>query len=145
MIKYIKGNLLNAEQNLIIHQCNAMGVMGSGVAKAIRDKHPQAYIDYINYFELIPKRKRVGMVQYTIVNDSRTVANLIGEYHYLPRGELHTDYDALRAGFNAIKEYTREDIAMPKIGCGLGGGDWNVVSALIEEVFDDRDVYIYEL
>lgn len=147
MIKYVKGDLLNAEQNIIVHQCNAQDTMGSGVAKAIRDRYPQVYNDYVKYFQDIPKPSRMGMVLAVQVGTERsvTVCNLIGQLHYLPRGIRHTSYDALTKGFEEIKRHTKEDLAMPKIGCGLGGGDWKIVSAIIESVFDDRDVYIYEL
>ena len=145
MIKYVKGNLLDAEQVLIIHQCNAQDTMGSGVAKAIKDRYRQAYEDYISYFKLIPKEKRMGLIQITKVNDKRSVCNLIGQLNYLPRGQRHTSYDALTKGFEQVKSAYIGDIAMPKIGCGLGGGNWNKVSEIIERVFDDRDIYIYEL
>jgi O-acetyl-ADP-ribose deacetylase (regulator of RNase III) len=144
-INYIRGNLLDAPQVLIVHQCNAQDTMGSGVALAIKNKYRQAYEDYRNDLEMMPKSKRLGKVVISYINDKRSVANLVGQYHYLPRGELHTDYGALTTGFEKIKSLTNCDIAMPKIGCGLGGGDWKVVSKIIEEIFNDRDVYIYEL
>lgn len=147
MIKYVKGDLLEAEQNVIVHQCNAQDTMGSGVAKAIRDKYPVVYTDYVKSFKDIPKQERMGMVLGVQVGTERSVVicNLIAQYHYLPRGIRHTSYDALTKGFEEIKKHTKEDLAMPKIGCGLGGGNWRIVSAIIESVFDDRDVYIYEL
>lgn len=144
MIKYVKGDLLNAEQLIIVHQCNAQDTMGSGVAKAIRTKYPKAYHEYLEYFRHIPKSERMGKVQFCNVGD-KLVANLVGQFNYLPRGLCHTDYKALEEGFTKIKLSFPDDVAMPKIGCGLGGGDWKVVSAIIESVFDDRDVYIYEL
>lgn len=144
-IRYIKGDVLTSPIPMIIHQCNAQDTMGSGVAKAIRDKYPKAYEDYIKYFELIPKAKRMGMIQITRVSPERAICNLIGQYHYLPRGVRHTSYDALTSGFEELKKQFAGDIAMPKIGCGLGGGDWQVVEAIINSIFNDRDVYIYEL
>lgn len=150
MLIYKKGDVLNAPQSLIVHQCNAQDTMGSGVAKAIRAKYPQAYEEYVDYFKGIPKKDRMGMVQYTSIHSTepggnKIICNLIGQYDYLPRGIRHTNYDALEMGFLDIKLTYPGDIAMPKIGCGLGGGDWKIVSAIIESVFDDRDVYIYEL
>lgn len=148
MIKYIKGDLLEADQSLLVHQCNAQDTMGSGVAKAIKVKYPKAYSDYIRDFRHTPKEERLGKVGFSHVGTElqpKIIANLIGQLHYLPRGVCHTNYKALEEGFNTIKDYFTEDIAMPKIGCGLGGGDWKIVSAIIESVFDDRDVYIYEL
>ena len=145
MIKYVVGDLLEAPQTIIVHQCNAQDTMGSGVAKAIRNKYPQAYDDYISTFKLLNKDKRMGLIQCTKINEDRIICNLIGQYHYLPRGIRHTSYDALDKGFRSLKSTSLGDIAMPKIGCGLGGGDWKIVSAIIESVFDDRDVYIYSL
>lgn len=148
MIKYIKGDLLNAPQLILTHQCNAQDTMGSGVAKAIRAKYPKAYNDYLQYFRYCPKELRMGQVCFSHVGtqqDPKIVANLVGQFHYLPRGLCHTDYKALEEGFTTIKLTFPDDVAMPKIGCGLGGGDWKIVSAIIESVFDDRDVYIYEL
>jgi len=144
MIKYVKGDLLNASQLILIHQCNAQDTMGSGVAKAIRTKYPKAYREYVEYFRNTPKKERMGKVQFSI-NYNKIIANLVGQFNYLPRGVCHTDYEALKEGFTTIKLRYPDDVAMPKIGCGLGGGDWKIVSAIIESVFDDRDVYIYEL
>lgn len=146
MIKYVVGDLLDAPQVIIVHQCNARDTMGSGVAKAIKTKYPKAFEDYVKHFRYIPDTQRMGMVQFTdIEGEARIVANLIAQLDYLPRGKRHTSYDALTKGFETIKHTYHQDIAMPKIGCGLGGGDWKIVSAIIESVFDDRDVYIYSL
>lgn len=145
-INYIKRDLLEAPQKLIIHQCNAQNVMGSGVAKAIRDKYPHVYEEYRTKFEFIPKAKRMGLVQVVEIDNGRSICNLIGQYHYLPRTIRHTSYDALTQGFEQIKrDYPKEDVALPKIGCGLGGGNWKIVSAILESVFDDRNIYVYEL
>ena len=46
MLKIVKGNLLNAEEEYIIHQVNCQGIMGSGVAKSIKNKWYQAFEDY---------------------------------------------------------------------------------------------------
>lgn len=46
MIKIIEGNIVNAKTDFIIHQVNCQGVMGSGVAKALRDYDEGIYIHY---------------------------------------------------------------------------------------------------
>lgn len=139
MIIYVKGNLLDAPQNLIAHQVNCQGVMGSGVAKAIRDKYPNVYTAFVGI------KPVMGMVQIVEVAGDKEVCNIFAQRDYLPRGMRHTSYDALTKGFEFIKSVHKGDIALPKIGCGLGGGDWKVVSAIIESVFNDRDVYVYDL
>ena len=48
MIKIIEGNILNAEEDIICHQVNCRGKMGSGLAKQIRDKYPDVYKEYVD-------------------------------------------------------------------------------------------------
>ena len=53
MITYKKGNLLNSNCDIIVHQVNCQKVMGSGIAKQIRDRWPEVFVryeEYINYF-----------------------------------------------------------------------------------------------
>ena len=51
MIKIVKGNLLDATEDIIAHQVNCMGVMGSGLAKQIRNKYPEVYANYKDYLK----------------------------------------------------------------------------------------------
>lgn len=141
MIYYKKGNLLECTETTIIHQVNCRGVMNSGVAKAIREAYPKVYTDYL---ELEASSTLLGCVQYVEV-DNKIIVNLFGQDNYRPRTVRHTSYDALEEGFRKIKRDLKGNLAIPKIGCGLGGGDWRIVSAIIETVFDDRDVIVYEL
>lgn len=145
MIKYIRGNLLDATQSIIVHQVNCQGVMGSGVALAIKMKWPKVYEDYKDLGIPTDGRDILGEIQLIRVSKDLEVCNLFSQDQYLPRGKRHTSYDAIEVGLRSLKALRKGDIAMPKIGCGLGGGDWKIVSAVIESVFDDRIVYIYEL
>lgn len=146
MIKYVKGDLLKANQQLIVHQCNARGIMGSGVARQVKEQYPSVYGKYFDMCDSRPRSKLMGEAQIVQIDDKRSIVNLIGQYHFLPRTQRHTDYNALEKGFKQLKiDRPKVDLAMPKIGCGLGGGDWNIVSQLIVDIFDDRTVYVYEL
>ena len=51
-IEYRKGDLFQTEIKTIVHGCNAQGVMGSGVAKIIRDKYPKAYDRYVAEYKI---------------------------------------------------------------------------------------------
>jgi hypothetical protein len=74
------------------------------------------------------------------------VANLFGQEYY-GTGVRYTEYEALRSSFVRLKNWLLENItkehiilSVPhKIGCGLAGGDWNVVSEIINDVFSDND------
>ena len=153
MIRMVNGNLLDAPEIILIHQVNCQGAMGSGVAKAIRNKYPTVFNVYKEYCEQYKVNNEtaslLGTVCLYFANDSHIVANLFGEDRYGKDGKKYTDYEALKSGFIKIRDYAKEnnlDLAMPyKIGCGLGGGDWGVVFTIIQEVFQEVRLTIYKL
>lgn len=142
------GDLTMSYANILAHQVNAQGVMGSGVAKGIKVKYPKAYKDYLNHHQL-KQREILGECQ--IVDcDSKIVANLFGQFNYgRARDVVYTDYNALREALISLKEFAKTNnlsVAMPfKIGCGLANGDWEgVVLPMIKNVFNDYYVILYD-
>lgn len=156
-IKYIKGSLLDTDAKIIVHGCNCQGVMGSGVAKQIKEKYPQAYNAYKNYEESVGLK--LGYVIPAFCTGGRWVLNcLTQEYYGRNVNKVYVDYNAISRCFREVaslcnyfigfnKSYKYNLIAMPKIGCGLANGDWNIVSKIIEEELCDKgfEVLVYEL
>jgi O-acetyl-ADP-ribose deacetylase (regulator of RNase III) len=137
------GNILEeVKDGFIIQQVNCQGVMGSGIAKAIRDKWPVVYTEYARIFSGVSERywdasNFLGQVQIVNVTPTVAVINLFTQENYGRTGDRYTSYDALDT---ALKEVARLTEGLPSslfhhptIGCGLGGGNWKVVSALIEQ------------
>ncbi len=147
MIKIVEGNILDAEEDIIAHQTNCMGVMGSGLAKQIKDKYYKVFEEYQKYCHN-NKFTSLGNCQIINVGKDKYVANLFGQYKY-GKDKQHTDYEALKESLSSLKVSCKDhnkSIALPwNLGCGLAGGDWNVVYKMIEEVFGDYDVTIYKL
>lgn len=149
MIKIVTGNLLDAKEDVICHQVNCQGVMGAGVAKAIRDRWPEVHRDYRRYVEdhIWKKESPLGTVQYVPIEYGRFVANLFAQECYGNIGR-YTSYDAFYKCLCDIAYHIADDvsIAFPYgIGCGLGGGSWHIVYAMIEDVLGDWNVVIYKL
>lgn len=155
MIKIVNGNILNASEDIICHQVNCQGVMGSGLAKQIRSKYPEVFDQYKEYCKYIQYPKQLlGKALPVKCWDGKIVFNLFGQLYYGKDGKQYTDYDALRECFKNIKrsvlfetgDLYHKTIAIPfQIGCGLAGGSWNIVYNIIEDVFIDYDVTIYKL
>lgn len=170
MITYMKGNLLDAKEKYIAHGCNAQGVMGKGVAKAIKDKYPRAFEDYRAYYEdYIAKGNHTGLplglviaVDTNIPNPGeRIVFNLITQKYYYgflglgvkvpDNGEPYVSYDAIASCFKNLNTYMLANsrhgatVGIPKIGAGLGGGDWEIIAKIIERCAPDLDFVVYEL
>lgn len=138
IIEYRKGNLLDVTEGIIVHGCNAQGVMGSGVAKAIKDKYPGVYRRYVAD---LTKSVSVGGISWYYVSDILTVASAVTQEHY-GRDPLvrYVNYVALAKCFSDIFRFAshrNDTVYFPKIGAGLGGGDWNI----IEQLIIDADPY----
>lgn len=165
MVKLINGNLLDSKADLIIHQVNCRGVMGAGIAAQIAKKFPHVETEYLKYLRHCKKNKidPLGTAQYVpseiwavclvdtmnneIITECRSmqfqyIVNLFGQRD-IGNG-LQTDYAAIKKALIDIKEKAKSigaTIAVPyNIGCGLGGGDWNEVYAIICEIFNDDSV-----
>ena len=150
MLIHVKGNLLNAEEKYIMHGCNDRGVMGSGVALAIRNKWPKAYQDYVNFFKghdgIHISRSDLGSIIYSPQPDGKVIINAITQKGYGRTGEKFVKYDAIDDIFRKLNTNTDISIvAIPMIGAGLGGGDWSVIESIIRSRAKNYDVKVYSL
>lgn len=141
-IEYRYGNLLNTEIPYIAHCVNAQGKMRSGVAKAIREAYPKAYDDYMDVYN--STGLKMGKVICS-TNKPHNILHIVGQRNYGYDGDQYVDYLALRDGFRTINKNVQDRVAMPLIGCGLAGGDWRIVSAIIEEELTNFQPVVYTL
>lgn len=152
MIIETRGDLLTTYcADYICHQTNYFGVMGGGVALAIRDKllSDNAYKAYQMLCDQ-KGRDLLGKVQFlSCVFDKEryphghvcTVANLFCQDEYVqPDGGI-TRYDCMRKCLQSVEQQALQSkrgkvVVIPGgIGCGIAGGQWSTVRGIIEEVF----------
>lgn len=143
---FVRGDLFATHAKILVNPCNCVGVMGGGLAAHFKRKFPAMYNDYAAHC-LAGKLKPGGIHSYA--DDSGTcIFNLATKDHW----KKSSRYEWVEAGLkniapeaNAIKEST---IAMPALGCGLGGLSWDVVKTMIEEVaasdWAGLDVQVFE-
>lgn len=148
-LEYKTDNIIFAPEELIIHGCNAQGVMGSGVALAIRNRWPRAYAYYRGAYERNKKKLELGTVIY--IADFNPTPKYIGncitqEYYGRDSSVQYCSYEAIEKCLLEVKNFCLDNnihaFAMPKIGCGLGGGKWEVVLKIIEKVFSDTELTV---
>ena len=139
MIKHIKCDIFESGADVICHQVNCQGVMGSGIAKQVRERYPWVYAEYKECCSLSSDYILLGGYQQVYIDEKRAVLNVFGQRYYGYDGKCYTNYDALKQAFEDIsKTYRNKTIAIPYLmGCARGGGDWNIVYKIIEEVFAD--------
>ena len=153
MIKEVKGDLLKANEGIIAHQVNCCGVMGAGVAKHIKQLIGMKNFSY--YKEHCDNKQGMAlgdcMIQQNPLNPNQYIAHLFGEN--VPTGSnVDTDYNALETAFWNLKGFlddadnqgrVRRSVAIPGyIGCGLAGGDWNIVYQIILQEFEQSDIQV---
>lgn len=158
MLKYVKGDLLESDCTVIMHQANCFSIMGAGVAKAIADKYPNAKkVDKESHYS--PEYK-YGKFTYSVEDNGVTIANLYGQFNlgrfksYEEKVErermlrMAVNLFLFSAKANNSGTVNLKKVGVPyKIGCGISGGDWDVVARILNEASQthDIDIYIYKL
>lgn len=152
------GDVLASDCTVICHQANCFTTMGSGIARQIKARYPQAFQADIDFHVVSGSRDRLGRHSFAFVDDNkRIIANLYGQHRY-GKDKKHTEEDKLKQAlhgflfklsvFHGKHPEFRIKIGMPMyIGCGLGGGDWNIVHPMLEE-YAERfgfDIHLYRL
>ncbi len=151
MITHIKGDaiaLAKKDGNFLLHGCNCFSTWGAGIAKALKEEWPDAYeADRKSLMKPIAKigsyteyRARVAP------NRTLTIVNLYTQFDY--GRDRSFEYGAFKL---ALREFLRDfsllgaRIYMPKIGAGLGGGDWNLIQTIMEEEIEHGNWFVCSL
>lgn len=158
-IEYLKGNAItpivkDEEVSVICHCCNTIGKWGKGFVVALGAHYPESRKAYYSYLKDVGYDNALGKCCLVSVGKNLAVANVFGQKRIYPTwdGKIPLDYEALENGLTScrnIMEAMKQPftIHMPRIGCGLAGGKWEIVEGIINKVFGERDiqVYVYDL
>ena len=148
-IPIIDGDIFLGTQNVVGHQTNCQGVMGSGIAKIVKAKFPTCFEEYKQFCSQFEnKEDLLGQCQLCQVGESKYIANLFGQLNY-GTDKCYSDYNALKKALQQLKlECAGKglSIALPfNISCGRAGGDWNVVYGILKEVFQNYPLILYRV
>lgn len=154
MINYLIKDITSVETGIVVHGCNAQGTMGAGVARAIRDKWPVAYKEYLELCRKAPKPQvLLGVSQIICVSEEPKlfVANCFTQLYYGRQGK-YADTGAIASSLGQVYDFASSrqlTIYMPKIGCGLGGLDWDKdVKDIVESLalrYDPIEINILDI
>jgi O-acetyl-ADP-ribose deacetylase (regulator of RNase III) len=131
---------------IIAHCCKNLSLWGAGFVLAISKRWALPEREYKNL-----KEYKLGSVQYVKVENDIRIANIIGQEGVsFKNGIPPIRYDAIKIGFEDIALFsaqTKSSIHMPRLGCGLAGGKWEIIENLITTIFcgNDIEVYVYDL
>lgn len=144
-ITYIEKDITTVTYGIVAHGVNCSGAMGSGVAGSIRRKWP---IVYTTFKSDGTGAKQLGRVKYIFINrKDLIVANCYTQIFYGRGGGRYADPKAVEKTLRDVGHTAmlfNHNIWMPRIGCGLGGLDWETeVLPIVEKVAGEfKDVYI---
>jgi|GEM_PF-6787533 len=129
----------------ILHGCNCFNKMKLGIAKYLSSKFPQI-VDADNSTE-IGNATKLGNIVPVKVKDNLYIVNCYTQYYY-GVDSRKVSYEAIYSCLSLVRDFTSQfygdyevEIRSPKIGCGLAGGSWRIVSAMFKEVLPYAKIY----
>lgn len=136
MIEIARGNILKADAEALVNTVNCMGFMGKGIALQFKKAHPANYNAYRKACAAKQvKPGRMFVFETGSMLNPRYIINFPTKRDWRGKSRLD-DIDAgLQALIKELRERGIESIAVPSLGCGLGGLNWHDVRPRIESAF----------
>lgn len=147
MIQFCTGNLLKAPVEAIVNPVNCVGVMGKGLALQVKQAFPKVFPPYSQACR--KKRLRPGVILTTPTGMSRPkyVIHFPTKVHWRDPSRIEYIERGLSALVSEIDRLHLSTLAVPPLGCGLGGLAWKDVQPLLKRAFvdlDGTDVLVYQ-
>lgn len=153
-ILYIKGDAtapIGSGVKVITHICNDIGGWGKGFVLALSKKWKMPEEAYHQWYKS-QEEFTLGAVQFVNVENKLYVANMIGQHGIYKdsKGLPPIRYDAVRQCLKEVALFTiahKASVHMPRIGCGLAGGKWELMEQIIKEELITKEiaVTVYDL
>lgn len=148
MIHYTTGNLLDAQVEVLVNAVNTVGVMGKGIALMFKKRFPKNMQKYSEACKL--NKVKTGTMFVTCINELvgvKWIVNFPTKQHWRSKSQMVWVEDGLQDLRRFIIENEVKSIAIPALGAGNGGLDWQDVKSKIELALGDLenvDILIFE-
>ncbi|MGH9799305.1 MAG: type II toxin-antitoxin system antitoxin DNA ADP-ribosyl glycohydrolase DarG, partial [Blastocatellia bacterium] len=148
MIQFQQGDILHADAEALVNTVNCVGIMGRGIALQFRKEFPENYTAYkvaCDRQELQPGKMFV--FDLNRLQHPRFIINFPTKRHWKNNSRIEDIQSGLQTLVEEVRQLKIQSIAIPPLGCGLGGLNWNEVRPLIEQAFHSLPevrVLVYE-
>lgn len=147
MFKYVVGNILDTECKYILNPVNCVGTMGKGLALQIAKAYPESIEPYKE--DCKKDLLNIGQLTSFKAKNGKTIIHFPTKYHW----KNPSKYSYIEAGLKDLVYHIKHDkqdtthlsFAIPPLGCGLGGLDYNIVNELIQHYLNEFKTIIFEL
>lgn len=130
--------------DLMVHGCNCFHTMGAGIAYQIAKAFPETIkADNTSKYGHVLK---LGTYTKALVRIDKTQQEILNVYTQYYPGRNFEYFAFIKFLKKLNKDYKKKGVLMgfPKIGCGIGGGDWDLINSLIEKYTPDLKIIIYD-
>ena len=147
MVEFKQGNLLEENIEALVNTVNCVGVMGKGIALQFKQAFPENFKQYKKACDA--KQVQPGQM-FTTSTDKlfpRYIINFPTKDHWKGKSKIEDIESGLKALVKEVKKLNIKSIAIPPLGCGNGGLNWEVVKPMIVNActeFPDVRVVIFE-
>lgn len=154
-LKIVKGDIFDPKfekvDRIVIHGCNAQGVMASGIAKTIREKYPEVFEDYIYH----KKFRGLNLGDCIVTNISRNfgiISIISQEFYGRDKQRVYVSYQALEHGLKTVARRAKSlqairdkivEVHLPFIGGGLANGDREYLLEAFTTIFADVEATLF--
>lgn len=140
MIKYVKGDLFKSPAKILVNTVNTVGVMGKGVALEFKKQYPEMFYRYKKLCE--EKQLDIGKL-FLWRKEKKWVLLFPTKKHWRNPSKIEYIESGLKKLVENWDKLGADSIAFPRLGCGNGGLDWNVVRPLMEKYLKNVPLQIY--
>lgn len=148
MIRYTTGNIMDSSAEALVNTVNTVGVMGKGIALQFKQAFPHNYEVYKNACAngQLTTGKIIAVKDSELLLGERLIINFPTKQHW----KMPSKYEYIESGLTALVAYLKghavKSLAMPALGCGNGGLEWQKVKLMIEQHLAGLDiaVWVYE-
>lgn len=136
MVEITRGNLLTAGAEVLVNSVNCVGYMGKGVALQFKKAFPENFAEYQKACKAgLVRPGKMFVFETGSMLDPRYIINFPTKRHWRGKSRYEDIEAGLRALVSKVMQLGIRSIAVPPLGCGLGGLDWRRVRPMIEVAF----------
>ena len=140
MIQYVSGDIFNSPAQVIVNPVNTVGVMGKGLALQFKQRYPNMFQKY--KYACDQKLFTIGKLMLILEHD-HWILLFPTKQHWRNPSQLTYIAAGLKKFVSMYQEKRIISIAFTKLGCGLGGLNWDVVKPLMEYYLGNLPITVY--